>query len=172
MIVMDVVKLSSQRYSVRGYQPRPVPQEMLDTILEAGRLAPSAVNKQPWKFIVVKSDAARERLCECYDREWFKTAPAFIVVCGDHSQSWKRPADGKDHCDIDAAIATEHMALAAASLGLGSCWVCNFSADSCKKMLGLPEAWEPIVILPIGFPETENVPAKNRKATNEIVAYL
>lgn len=169
---MDIVKLSAQRYSVRGYQSRPVPQEMLDALLEAARLAPSAVNKQPWKFVVVRSESAREALCQCYDRDWFKSAPAYIVICGDHEHSWKRPADGKDHCDIDIAIATEHLALTAASMGLGSCWVCNFSVEPCKKLLGLSEEWEPIVILPIGFPEAEQASVKNRKEISEIVSYL
>lgn len=169
---MDWMQLIKQRYSVRAYLDRPVPQEAIDAILESARMAPSAVNKQPWKFVVVRSQSAREQLWNCYDRDWFKSAPLYIVVCGDHDQAWKRPADGKDHCDIDIAIATEHLALAATSLGLGSCWVCNFSAELCKKMLGLSSAWEPMVILPIGYPETDLVPMKNRKENSEIVSYL
>ncbi|MCR5498488.1 MAG: nitroreductase family protein [Paludibacteraceae bacterium] len=169
---MDFLKLSESRYSVRGYQSRPVPDELLDKVLASARLAPSAVNKQPWKFVVVRSEEAKNRLRACYDREWFATAPVYIVVCGDHSASWKRPSDGKDHCDIDVAIATEHITLSAASLGLGTCWVCNFDAVACKTMLGLPEEWEPCVIIPIGFPATEAIPSKNRKDLSEIVSYI
>ena len=149
-----------------------MPDELLDKVLEAARLAPSAVNKQPWKFVVVRSEEAKKRLRACYDREWFTTAPAYIVVCGDHSASWKRPADGKDHCDIDVAIATEHITLSAASLGLGTCWVCNFDAVACKAMLGLSDSWEPCVIIPIGFPATDSVPSKSRKGLSEIVSYI
>ena len=169
---MDFLKLSETRYSVRGYQARPVPDELLNKVLEAARLAPSAVNKQPWKIVVVRSEEAKKRLRACYDREWFTTAPAYIVVCGDHSTSWKRPADGKDHCDIDVAIATEHITLSAASLGLGTCWVCNFDAVACKAMLGLSDSWEPCVIIPIGFPATDSVPSKSRKDLSEIVSYI
>ena len=169
---MDFLKLSDSRYSVRGYQARPVPDELLDKVLEAARLAPSAVNKQPWKFVVVRSEEAKSRLRGCYDREWFATAPVYIVVCGDHSASWKRPADGKDHCDIDVAIATEHITLSATSLGLGTCWVCNFDAVACKALLGLSEEWEPCVIIPIGFPATDSTPSKNRKDLSEIVSYI
>ena len=171
-MAMDFLALSESRYSVRGYQARPVPDELLDKVLEAARLAPSAVNKQPWKFVVVRSEEAKKRLRACYDREWFTTAPAYIVVCGDHSASWKRPADGKDHCDIDVAIATEHITLSAASLGLGTCWVCNFDAVACKAMLGLSDSWEPCVIIPIGFPATDSVPSKSRKDLSEIVSYI
>ena len=172
MMAMDFLALSESRYSVRGYQARPVPDELLDRVLESARLAPSAVNKQPWKFVVVRSEEAKNRLRACYDREWFATAPAYIVVCGDHSTSWKRPADGKDHCDIDVAIATEHITLSAASLGLGTCWVCNFDAVGCKAMLGLSDSWEPCVIIPIGFPATDSVPLKSRKDLSEIVSYI
>ena len=171
-MAMDFLELSESRYSVRGYQSRLVSDELLNKVLEATRLAPSAVNKQPWKFVVVRSEEAKSRLRNCYDREWFATAPSYIVVCGDHASSWKRPADGKDHCDIDVAIATEHITLAAASLGLGTCWVCNFDVPSCKALLGLPEQWELCVIVPIGYPATADVPSKNRKDLSEIVSYI
>lgn len=171
-MIMDFLELSKLRYSVRGYSSRPVPEDLLGKVLESARVAPSAVNKQPWKFVVVRSEEAKSRLRGCYDREWFATAPLYIVVCGDHSASWKRPADGKDHCDIDVAIATEHITLAAASLGLGTCWVCNFDVPSCKGVLGLSDEWEPCVIIPIGFPASESVPQKNRKDLSEIVSYI
>lgn len=169
---MDFLELSSSRYSVRSYESRPVPEDLLRKVLMSARLAPSAVNKQPWKFVVVCGDDARKRLQSCYDREWFVSAPAYIVVCGDHSASWKRPADGKDHCDIDVAIATEHLTLSAASLGLGTCWVCNFDVPACRSLLALPDNWEPCVIVPIGYPASKEVPAKNRKELSEIVSYL
>ena len=100
---MNFLELTKRRCSVRKYASRPVETEKLDYILEAARMAPSAVNYQPWCFLVIKSDKGREKIQACYPREWFKQAPCYIVVCGDHAQSWKR-ADGKDHMDIDAAI--------------------------------------------------------------------
>ena len=99
----------------------------------------------------------------------------FIVACEDHSQSWKRGSDGKDHADIDVAIAVEHICLAAAEQGLGTCWVCNFDVARCKEVLNLPENIEPAVIIPLGYPEREEQFAeseKKRKGAEEIVSIL
>ena len=131
---MSFLELAKKRYSVRSYLDRPVEKEKLLQVLEAARIAPSAVNKQPWNFIVVTNENTKNKIAETYPREWFKTAPAVIVVCGDHSKSWKRK-DGKDHCNIDVA-AIDHMTLAATDLGLGTCWVCAFDAKQCHKILG------------------------------------
>lgn len=148
MTFLDLVK---KRASIRGYLPKAVEEEKLNYVLEAGRLAPSAANLQPWQFIVIRDKQMREELFRVYRREWFIQAPVVIVLCGDHQQSWKR-ADGKDHLDIDVAIATDHMTLAAAEQDLGTCWVCNFDARLCSGILGLPENLEPIVLLSLGYP--------------------
>ena len=118
---MNFLELTKRRCSVRKYASRPVETEKLDYILEAARMAPSAVNYQPWCFLVIKSDKGREKIQACYPREWFKQAPCYIVVCGDHAQSWKR-ADGKDHMDIDAAIA----AMFAAILSYAMPWCASY----------------------------------------------
>jgi nitroreductase len=94
-----------------------------------------------------------------------------IVVCGDHKTSWKRGNDGKDHADIDVAIATDHMTLRAAELGLGTCWVCNFDAEKVSKALNLPGHLEPAVLLPIGRPEEVEAPPKKRKPLSELVKF-
>ena len=172
MAKMNFLELAAKRYSVRSYQAKQVPDDLLDFVLKSASLAPSAVNRQPWKFFVVRSEAMKCQLRQCYDREWFKTAPAYIIVCGDHAASWKRPADGKDHCDIDVAIAAEHIVLAAASVGLGTCWVCNFDTVSCKRLLELQDSYEPVVILPIGYPSELPIADKSRKNLTEIVSYL
>jgi len=142
-------------------------------ILEAGRIAPSAVNYQPWYFVVVKDPDNLQRLYECYPREWFKTAPCVIVLCGDHRQSWKRK-DGKDHCDIDVAIAADHMTLQATSEGLATCWVCNFNRPLLSSILHLPDEVEPVVMLPVGYPSDKTDPNRHRekrKKTEEIVFF-
>ncbi|NLW60572.1 MAG: nitroreductase, partial [Firmicutes bacterium] len=118
---MSFLELTKKRYSVRKYKDQPVEREKLLQVLEAARNAPSACNFQPWHFIVLTDETIKSKVAETYPRDWFKKAPVVIVACGDHSVSWKR-ADGKDHCDVDLAIAVEHMALAAAELGLGTCW--------------------------------------------------
>ena len=92
------------------------------------------------------------------------------MACGNHQISWKRN-DGKDHCDIDVAIAVEHIMLAATELGLGTCWVCNFDAKMCAEILNLPKEWEPIAIIPIGYSDTAVV-EKKRKPIDEIVEYI
>jgi nitroreductase len=93
-----------------------------------------------------------------------------IVACGNYQESWKR-SDGKDHCDIDVSIAVTHLTLAAAELGLGTCWVCNFDTKFCSQYLNLPESVEPIAIIPIGYPANPDVfvnNGKNRKNIEEI----
>ncbi len=171
---MDFLQLVKTRYSVREFKPTQIEIDKLEKVLEAGRLAPSAVNFQPWHFIVVNEEGMLQRLSECYHREWFKTAPCCIVVCGNHKEGWKRSSDGKDHTDIDAAIAIDHMTLQAAELGLGTCWVCNFDPQKTIDLFGLPESLEPIALIPIGYPEDEtyfDTKSKKRKPADEIISW-
>ena len=149
---MDFLNLSKKRYSARAYEPRPVDEAALDYVIECARYAPSAVNRQPWRLIVAKSDQARAALCDCYRGEWIKTAPVIIAVCADADAAWTRPGDGKNHADIDAAIITEHICLAAAEKGLGTCWVCNFNVEGVTKALDLPAGTHPVALVPMGYP--------------------
>jgi len=169
---MDFNQLAKSRYSSRRYKVQSVEEDKLNYVLEAGRIAPSAVNYQPVFFVVVR-DRNLENVRSCYPREWFRTAPACIVVCSDHSVSWKR-SDGKDSADIDAAIAADHITLAATSAGLATCWVCNFDKVRLTEVLNLPDHVEPVVILPIGYPadtvDTERHSSK-RKPFNGMVIY-
>lgn len=166
---MDFKTLSQERYSVRSYSSEPVSDAQLEYILECARLAPSAVNLQPWKMYVLTSDADRDMLQQCYKRDWLSQAPLFILLAVQHDVEWVR-RDGKRHGDIDIAIAAEHICLAAAEQGLGSCWVCNFDAQKCHTLFQLPETEEPLVIIPIGHPVEGSAPApKNRKSLEEIV---
>ena len=148
---MNFLELAKNRYSVRNFKSDPVSKEDLLYVIEAGRLAPSAVNYQPWKFLVIKEKENLKGLYDLYHRDWFKEAPVVIVLLADHSQSWKR-AEGKDHADIDVAIAADHMTLAATDRGLGTCWVCNFDKEKTIAHFNLPDHLEPIVFLPLGYP--------------------
>jgi len=168
---MSFLELAKKRYSVRGYKNMPVEKEKLMYVLEAARHAPSAVNKQPLHFIVITEPSLKNEIAESYPRDWFKTAPAIIAVCGHHAESWKRK-DGKDHCDIDAAIAADHITLAAADIGLGTCWVCAFDAEMCHKALQLPEDQEVIALIPIGYPADDQQPVKKRKSLEDIVSFM
>lgn len=158
---MTLLTLAKNRFSCRSYENRPIERDKLLRILEAGRVAPSAANKQPWIFIVVDEKDLLSRIKSCYGKKWIDSAPVVIVICGDHAGSWKRD-DGKDHCDIDIAIATDHMSLAATDEGLGSCWVCKFDAKKCMKIFDLPANIEPIVLLPIGYPAESADPGRHQ----------
>jgi len=149
---MNFLELAKKRFSSRDYKDKPIEDEKLRYILQAGRIAPSANNTQPWIFIVVKEKEGLEKIRESYNREWFKSAPCYIVVCGKHNESWKRKSDGKNHLDIDIAIATDHITLAATEQKLATCWVCNFNKEKLSKHLYLPENIEPIAILSLGYP--------------------
>ncbi|MDQ2177971.1 nitroreductase family protein [Marinifilum sp. D714] len=166
---MDFRTIIENRYSVRSYQQKEVEEEKLIKILEAGQLAPSAVNNQPWHFIVIREPDNHAKFSEIYHRDWFKEAPVYMIVCGDHNTAWKRKEDGKDHADIDAAIAIDHMTLQATELGLGTCWICNFYVEKCREFFQLPKHIEPIAILSLGYPSDDKIPAKKRKSLNEIV---
>jgi len=169
---MDFIALAKQRYSCRKYKPQTIEEDKVKIILEAGRIAPSAVNYQPWIFVVVKGGNV-ENLRKCYHRDWFKSAPMYIVLCANHSASWKR-YDEKDHADIDVSIAADHMTLAATSLGLATCWVCNFNKEDVTKTLNLSTDYEPVVILPVGYPDDKvnnERHQEKRKKLEEIVYY-
>ena len=150
---MNFLELARKRCSVRHYSDRTVEPEKMNYVLEAARLAPSACNKQPWA--------------------WFAEAPLYLLICGNHVESWKRAEDGKDHADVDVAILTEHLCLAAAEQGLGTCWVCNFNVARCKQLFDLPGHLEPIVLLPLGYPAEESAfeGEKKRKTLAEIYAH-
>jgi len=168
------IDIAKSRYSCRKYDSRPVEREKLELILEAGRVAPSAVNFQPWHFYVIQGADELAKIHQVYHREWFRTAPTVIVICGDHSTAWKRKEDGKDHCDIDAAITTDHMTLQATELGLATCWICNFYPEKTTKLLKLPDHMEPVVLLPVGYPLDHVDPDRHdekRKPLSEIVSY-
>jgi nitroreductase len=150
----NFLDLAKKRYSVRNYLDKPVEDEKLHYILECGRVAPSAANSQPWHIIVIREFELRKKLAISYNRPWFLQAPVILVICGDHDIAWRR-ADGKDHTDIDASIIIDHMTLAAAEQGLGTCWICNFDARKCIEILQLPINIEPVAYLPLGYPGNE-----------------
>lgn len=164
---MNFLELTKSRYSCRSYQQRAVEQEKLDYIMECVRMSPSAVNRQPWLFIIVRDEEERHRLAECYNREWFTTAPAYIIACVLHHEEWVR-SDGKAHGNIDVAIAVEHLCLAATEQGLATCWVCNFDTQKCRDAFGMSEDVEPAVLIPIGY-AADSAKEKARKPREEVV---
>lgn len=167
----SLMQVMAERFSCRNYDTSRLPgRDILDAVLDAARIAPSACNRQPWRFMIVEGDEARQIMTRAYEREWIKTAPTFIIALGDHDTAWHRPYDGKDHTDVDISIAVEHLCLAAASVGLGTCWICNFNPEVIREAYSLPEHLEPIAIIPIGYPAPGvAAPQKVRKSLDEIV---
>ena len=163
----NFLELVNNRYSCRSYQPLAVEKEKLAYIMECVRLAPSTVNRQPWKFRIISSEEDIAKIRQCYHKEWFTTAPMYIIASILHDEEWVR-FDGKHHGDIDIAIAVEHLCLAATEQGLATCWVCNFKADICKELFALPENEEPAVIIPLGY-ATDEIKPKNRKPMDDIL---
>lgn len=164
---MDFLDLVKQRYSCRSYQAKSVEQEKIDYVMECVRFAPSAVNKQPWRFHVITKDDDRKKLQQCYNREWFTTAPMYVIATVLHDEEWVR-SDGKHHGDIDIAIAVEHLCLAATEQGLATCWVCNFDADLCRQQFSLAANEEPAVLIPLGY-AADKAKEKARKTAEEII---
>lgn len=171
---MQLKELIESRYSVRAYLTQPIEAEKINYILNCARLAPSACNYQPWKFYIVTDAEIRERVQKSYNREWFRSAPVHIIVCKDPSVSWKRKnTDNKDFGDVDVAIAAEHICLAVAEIGLGTCWVCNFDPDILREALDIPPHLEAIAIFPLGYVDKEKSirPEKNRKLLSDITEW-
>lgn len=172
---MSIKDLIKKRYSTRKFKDIVVEKEKIEEILDIVRFAPSAVNRQPWHFVVITETELLERVMGTYKRDWIRKAPVIIAACGNYDESWKRKNDGKDHCDMDIAIAVDHLTLAALELGLGTCWVCNYDAEECDKILELPEGLKSIALIPIGYPEDlpeeMNNKEKPRKTLDEIVTW-
>lgn len=168
---MNFEVIAKQRFSCRNFKKEEINDPLISKMLEAFRVAPSAVNFQPWHLIVIKSDEQKEKIYATYPREWLKSAPLVILACGDHSISWKR-SDGKDYLDVDVSIAIDHLMLQATELGLGTCWVCNFNQTLLKANFNLPQHIEPIAIIPIGFPAETGDPNRynsKRKSLKDFV---
>lgn len=165
---MNFLQLTQQRQSVRKYSEAPVAKADIDYIMECVRMAPSACNRQPWQFVIVESDEAKQKIRQCYDRSWFATAPLYIVCLKNTEENWVRLEDNHAHGDIDLAIAIEHLCLAAAERNLGTCWVCNFNVDLTRKLFATG-TMEPVAIIPIGHiaPDCPIVD-KKRKPFEEI----
>jgi len=142
---MDTIEAISSRRSIRRYRGDPIPEQDLLAILEAGRLAPSARNRQPWHFVVVTDKATRAKLAgACMGQLWLASAPAMIVAVG-------FPRIDKGWYVVDVSIALQNMVLAATALGYGTCWIGAFQEGLVKSIVGLPEEARVIALCPVGI---------------------
>lgn len=162
------------RSSVRSFvRNRQVPHEVMKRILDAGRLAPSGKNLQPWTFIVVSSPEMLAKIYPCYSRDWIQGAPHLLVVKGRRREAWLRRKDGYSSLETDLAIAMDHMILAAASEGVGSCWIAAFDREILYRALDLDDDEEIFTFTPLGYPADDFRPVpKTRKPLEEITMFL
>lgn len=143
---MDILDTIRKRKSVRSYAQTPIPEEVLVKILEAARLAPSAGNLQPWHFIIVRDEDKRARIAKgCRYGRFLAESPVVIVACGDKKTSPRWYA-------VDTAVALEHLVLATTAIELGTCWVGGFNQEEIREMLKLPEKFEVVALMALGYP--------------------
>lgn len=166
---MDFSNLVQERYSVRSYRSDAIAEEKLQQVLEAARLAPTAANRQPFQLVVIQTTGREAELQRVYSREWFVQAPLVIAACGLSDEGWTR-MDGKSYVYVDVAIVMDHLTLAAAEQGLGTCWIGAFDPDAAREVLGLPANVEPIAFTPLGIPADQPKP-KVRKPLSDLVRY-
>jgi nitroreductase len=172
---MEYTELIRTRESVRNYdRNRPVPIEILKKILDAGRMAPSACNNQPWKFLIISSPAMIEKVRACYHRDWFKEAPHILVIVGLKDQAWNRSSDGYNSIETDLAIAMTHIILAAENEGVGACWVEAYNPFLLKEAINPDENQVIYGITPLGYPKPgfQKTFMKKRKSLEEIIEFL
>ncbi len=167
---MEFFDVIERRYSVRAYKPDPVEPDKLQKVLEAARIAPSAANKQPYEFIVIHTQGREAELRRIYNKDWFVQPPLVICVCAAKPASWVRKYDGMDYSYVDAAIAFDHLILAAHDLGLGTCWIAAFDPAPAREVLQLPDGVEPVALTPLGYPADQFRPHQ-RKALADLVRY-
>lgn len=166
---MELLSLMKNRYSVRKYKSDDVEDEKLNMVLEASRLAPTAVNKQPFQLLVIKTKGKEKKLNRIYPAGWFVEAPIVICACTLPEDGWTR-RDGKNYSEVDTTIAMDHLMLAATSLGLGTCWIGAFDLKAARGVLDIPENVLPLIFTPLGYPDMEPG-VKSRKSIEELVRY-
>lgn len=169
---MDFLELAGARYSVRSFADKPVEQNVIDKLLQAALLAPTACNRQPQRILVINDGEGIQKFRKCTECHF--NAPAAMLVCYDKNECWVRGYDGKNSGDIDASIVATHIMLAAADMGLGTTWVMHFIPEAVRCEFALPDNIEPTALLVMGYPAEDAGPSplhtKSKSAQN-IVFY-
>ena len=168
MSILDIIR---KRRSVRKYKGDPVPEDVLARVLEAARLAPSAKNLQPWKFIVVRDRATKRNLAKAaFDQNFMSKADVVIAACGFPQKAYPGQGRYMNSWPIDVTIAFEHLILQAEEEGLGTCWIGAFDEAEVKIVLGVPEEVRVLALTPLGRSD-ESPRERGRKPLEEIVSY-
>ena len=170
---LEVFEAIRGRRSIRAFESREVPEELVERLIEAARWAPSAGNIQPWEFIIVKKPEIKRKLAEAaLGQSFIEEAPVVIVVCADEVRSTQGYGmRGKTlYCIQDTAAAAQNIHLAAYSMGLGTCWVGAFREDEARKVLKTPAGIRPVAIIPVGYPAEAPSP-RGRRPLKQMVHY-
>jgi nitroreductase len=162
---MSLLDLILSRRSIRSYENKEIPQEILRQVLEAGRQAPSAANRQPIRFVVVKDSEAKNELSKSLFGKHIKNSPVVVVGCADEKSlltgNW---------AVVDTTIALQNIVIAAWTFGIGSCWIGSFSEEKVKELLKIPDKWKVVALLTLGYP-AEQPDARNRKPFEELFSF-
>jgi len=165
---MDVYEAIRTRKSVRAWSDRPVEEDRLERVLSAARLAPSARNRQEWRFVVVSDPLVRQRLgVEAAAQEFVAAAPIVLACCAETDGRVMRC--GQPMYPIDVAIAMDHLCLAAVAEGLGTCWIGSFDEGKVREILGIPPVVRVVELMPLGYPLDPTPVAKQRLDLSQIV---
>lgn len=168
--IMNVIDAIKTRKSVRKYSSKSIEDEKLTAVLEAARLAPSASNRQEWRFVIVRDAERRKRIAEAANKQTFVgEAPAVIVACAE--TDGRIMMCGQPCYPIDVAIALDHITLAAVEQGLGTCWIGAFDEKKVKEILGIPEEIRVVGLMPIGYPADPSPVEKKRLTFNAVVKH-
>ena len=169
--ILEFLEVVRNRSSTRKYKPTPISADVLQKILNAGRLAPSANNAQPWKFVVVRDEELKVKLSQaCNTKKWIAEAPIIVVGCGFPDEADPYLGGYMNSYSVDVAIALEHLVLAATNEGLGACWVGRFQDEKVKNLLESPRDVRVVALIPLGYPN-EEPEQSGRKNISEIVCY-
>ncbi len=168
---MEILEAIRTRRSIRKYKSTPIPEEILKEVLSAARMAPSGSNSQPWKFIVVADEDAKRKLVQaCNGQKFIAEAPLIVVGCGFPDDAYGTIGGYMNGYVMDVTIAMDHLILAAASVGLGTCWIGAFKEEKVREVLGVPPDVKIVALTPLGYPD--EAPAKrSRKDLAELVCY-
>jgi nitroreductase len=172
MMKVDFYEVIRTRRSVRSYRDDPIPEDVLNRVLEATRIAPSGSNRQPWKFILVTDELLRQKMVSaCNNQKFVAEAPVIVVACGQTLALNRGGYMGEMSTLLDVAIAFTHLILAARAEGLGTCWIGAFNNDEIKRLLKIPDGFEVVAATPLGYPSDDVFKESvNRKTLDKITS--
>jgi nitroreductase len=167
--VLDFIEVINNRRSIRKYQDKDIEKEKLQRILEAARLAPSAMNRQPYQLLIIENKEILSKINSACNQEW--KAPIMIAMVCFPNEAWVRD-DGEEFWKVDAAIAMNQLFLAAFAEGLGTCWIAAFKENEVKEILGIATDSRVLFLSPLGYPAEDKGPITNRKKIDSLVRYI